>query len=755
MKPVSPRAHLPTDERISHTADPDPSSSREAAVFTMATRRSSFKPNWHFKRSSIAAATSVFVALTVHAQDAATLSTITVNDQTAAPMADVTGFGDVPLLEVPLSVTVVGHTELQNVGARRLADLTQFDASVADAYNSPGYWDFLSVRGFTLDNRFNYRREGLSISAETSIPLENKERIEILKGTSGIQAGTSAPGGLVNYVVKRPTEHDLREINVEWTGRGSLLTAVDLGGRFGAERQFGYRLNVAAEKLRPETYNVDGSRNLFALAADWRLTRDTVLEVEFENSHKSQPSVAGTSVIGNQLPPQPNPRLNLNNQPWSQPSVFDAFTGTVRLQQAINTDWRWSAQVGQQRLKTDDHLAYPFGCSAENVYDRFCSDGTFDMYDFRSDNERRTQTGANLRLQGNVTTGSVKHDLGIGLTSSRVRNRFEEYAYNPVGIGTIDGQTVLPADPSLFVGNTNRDERSLEFALQDAIHWTPEFTTWVGLRHTRLQRDSALTDGSNPTSYSDSLNTPWLAASYKLPNAAVVYASYGEGLESSVMPNNPAIGFTNAGQALPAAKSKQFEVGVKGGSENLGWQLAAFQIKRPISNVDACTRLFVVDCPAGYDGDAVHRGLEASSQWRSGPWALDGSATLLHARREGSTLEPQNNGKRPTNVPDWALRARVAYNLTAVPGMQIEGLLSHEGQRAVTADESIMLGAWTRVDATLRYNTKLGATNTTWILGVDNLFDKTYFQESPTQFGHIYLFSGAPRTFRIGFRVSL
>jgi iron complex outermembrane receptor protein len=64
------------------------------------------------------------------------------------------------------------------------------------------------MRGFTLDNRFNYRRDGLPISAETSLPLDNKERIEILKGTSGIQAGTSAPGGLVNYVIKRPTEQD-------------------------------------------------------------------------------------------------------------------------------------------------------------------------------------------------------------------------------------------------------------------------------------------------------------------------------------------------------------------------------------------------------------------------------------------------------------------------------------------------------------------------------------------------------------------
>ena len=149
---------------------------------------------------------------------------MTVNATPGGAAADVSGFGDVPLRELPMAVTVVGQQQLQDSGARRLADLTTFDASVSDAYNSAGYWDFLTIRGFTLDNRFNYRRDGLPINAETSIPLDNKERVEILKGTSGIQAGTSAPGGLVNFVVKRPTEHNLRDVRLP-AQRGARTSA--------------------------------------------------------------------------------------------------------------------------------------------------------------------------------------------------------------------------------------------------------------------------------------------------------------------------------------------------------------------------------------------------------------------------------------------------------------------------------------------------------------------------------------------------
>ncbi|WP_235579371.1 TonB-dependent siderophore receptor [Pseudorhodoferax sp. Leaf274] len=658
------------------------------------------------------------------------------------PQADVTGFGEQPLRELPLSATVVDAQALQASGARRLADLTQFDASVTDAYNSPGYWDYLSIRGFTLDNRFNYRREGLPISAETSIPLDNKERIEILKGTSGIQAGTSAPGGLVNYVVKRPTEKDLRSATVEVSGRGGVLGAVDLGGRFGVDRVFGYRFNVAHETLRPRVDDLDGRRSLVALAADWRVGRDTLVEAEVEWSRKSQPSQAGYSLLGNVLPPVPSPHLNLNNQPWSQPSVFGALTGTLRIEQALNADWRWSAQLGQQRLKTDDRLAYAFGCDAEGNYDRYCSDGTYDMYDFRSENERRRLTAAQVKLKGKLTTGSIAHDLSAGLLSSRVRNRFQDQAYNYVGEGNVNGSAVTSPDPSLTDFNTNRDERSLELSLQDTVRWSPQWTTWLGLRHTRLDRESVRTDGSRPTGYDSSLTTPWLALSYQIQGGPLLYASYGQGVESYLVPNKSSQ-YLNPGVALPVRKSRQQEIGAKGGDAAWDWQLALFRIVRPVTNIETCG-----NCTGAYDGEAVHQGLEGTLGWRGGPWRLDGGATVLDAKRRGS-VDTAINGTRPVNVPKLVLRGRASYAVPSVPGLAVDGTVVHEGRRSVLTDASVELPSWTRFDAALRYATQLGGVATHWTLGVENLLDRRYYKESPTQFGHVYLFTGAPRTLRL------
>jgi iron complex outermembrane receptor protein len=725
----------------------------------MATLKPAFKPSQPLQPVAQAVAAVLLLASGASAQQApdATLKPVVISERSAAPQADVTGFADAPLARSPFSATVIDARSIEDSGARRLADLYRLDASVSDAYNAVGYWDFATVRGYVLDQTYNFRRDGLPISAETSLPLENKERVEILKGTSGIQAGTSAPGGLISYVVKRPTQNDLRSVRLETTNRGGLLAHADLGGRFGDNQRFGYRLNLAAEDIQSHVRSADGSRHLLALAMDWRLTPDTLIEGEFEQSRRRQPSVPGLSLLGNALPPA-NPFININSQPWSQANVFDNLSGSLGIQQAINSQWRWQAQWASQRLKTDDRLAYPYGCydtgTGDYYWDRYCPNGDFDLYDYRSRNERRNTQSALLKLSGQADTGALRHNLSFGLQSTRFKERGEPQADNnaAVGTGNIFTLPALPPAATFADPYTNRTERSTEFFAYDAIQWTTAFQTWIGLRHTRLERESVRTDGSRATAYERSLTTPWLAATWQLDPQKMLYASYGEGVESEVAPGRSR--YTNAGQPLPALKSRQKELGIKSESQNLRWQATLFDIARPLWG-DAGSCDDVGTCTRQFDGDAHHRGLELGAGTTTGPWTLDASATWIKAERRNAIIDPALNGKRPTNVPDWILRAGVAYRMASVPGLSVQGRVSHEGGRSVVPDGSITLPAWTRVDASLRYETRVSGKPTTWSLSVDNLLNRRYFQESPYQYGHIYLFPGAPRTLRLAVQASL
>src|SRR5690349_1366311 len=112
--------------------------------------------------AAVGCMTAAHAQTTPPAADAASagLPRITVTTPASPPVA-VGGWGDLPLSKLPMQARVYDTETLQRAGVERLADLVRLDPAVSDAYNAVGYWDFLAVRGYVLDPRFNYRRDGL------------------------------------------------------------------------------------------------------------------------------------------------------------------------------------------------------------------------------------------------------------------------------------------------------------------------------------------------------------------------------------------------------------------------------------------------------------------------------------------------------------------------------------------------------------------------------------------------------------------
>ncbi|WP_295522731.1 TonB-dependent siderophore receptor [Limnohabitans sp. Rim8] len=715
------------------------------AFFSPFSRRPSghFEPRLALRATQVASALAWVAMSNAHAQS---LTEITITDKTPS---QVSGFGEVPLSKAPFSAVNIDQQTLQDVGAQRVSDALRLDASVADSYNSPAYWDSLSVRGYTLDNRYNYRREGLPISAETMIPMDNKERIELFKGTSGIQAGTSAPGGLVNYVVKRPPsakDETIRSLSASYGPGKSSSTGLDLGGRFGQDQSLGYRFNAAYEDLDPYTRNTQGHRQLMALAMDWRISPDTKLEWEIERSERQQLGVNGYSLLGDTLPAPADGTRNLTRQPWSVPAVFQGTTGSIRLKQNLDNAWLWTLQYGGQRLKTDDRLSYAYGCGG-SFCDRFYPDGSFDLYDYRSENERRTSDAFQTALSGTAQWGEFQHHL----TFSAMRHKQQDQMpitqlYSYAGTVMQWGDVVAPQTGQTTYFNTNRSEVSTELAFTDRMALTANTSAWWGLRHTQSERSSLSLDPSNPNpvSVTSRFTTPWLALSHSIAAGHTVYASYGEGVELFAAPNNA--NYANAGQLLGVSKSRQTEFGTKGTQGPWQWQASVFHIQRPLAYDDNFTRMV--------DGLQTHLGLDAGLQWTQGSWVLGTQIQWLDARLSGLTQDTRRNGQRPINTPAMSLRALAQYRFADIPGLRSSLHLSHEGARRVTEDGSIHQPSWTTLDLATHYDTRLDGRRVQWTLAIDNLADQRYWRESPKQFGHYYLYPGAPRTLRMGVKAS-
>lgn len=710
----------------------------------------------HFRFSLIALAIAqICVAVPAIAQT--TENVLPVVTVTAAPdttgkatTASVGGFSERPLIETPASISVITQQQMQDRGIRSTTAAVETDASVNDAYNAVGYAEQFSIRGFTLENETSFRKDGLSFSGASSVPLENKERIEILKGLSGLQAGVSTPGGIINYVTKRPTETPVRTLTTEISERGTAYGAIDLGG-MSEDKRFGYRINAATETINSYVKGADGNRNFVSGAFDWHLTDRAVLQLDMDYQHKSQVTAPGYQLLDNiDVPSHVDPKRLLGAAPWVTPVTDDTSNIGLNFKYNIDNNWRVSLGANRYMLKRDDHSAFPAGCNfdagppATGLPVGFCANGDYDIYDYRSDNERHEIFGTQALLQGKVVTGSVTHDLTFGFETMRRKDSFGDPVFNKVvGLGNIYGTrppTPLRTNGESSEVNLRRKDDEMSLFTQDIMDLSDKFKLHAGVRYTELERQQFDGTDEQISKYNKS---------YLLPNAALVftaapdlafYGSYSEGLQHG---GAAPLGTANPlNEVLNPSIAKQFEIGMKKDiAGSLSFTAALFQIKAPLEYTDS-TGTFV------QNGDAVHRGLELGLQGRVIPQLLTSiSLTALDAKQQ-NTGDPALDGKRNVNVPKLKSVAYLDYAVADVPGLNLNTTVTYAGSKAFDTQNQTIVGGYTVVDAGARYVARIGKTPVRFNFMVYNVFNKFYWRDVTQDLGG-YLFPGAPRTYKL------
>jgi iron complex outermembrane receptor protein len=673
-----------------------------------------------------------------HAQDTAhpvAEVVVTGNRFIAVDRASVGGFGEVSLFDTPASITAIGRTQMQDLSIRSTTEAVRFDASVADAYNAVGYAEQFSIRGFALDNNYSYRKDGFAIPGDTQIPLENKERFEIQKGLVGLTAGIATPGGIVNYVTKRPTNTPLRSATVEVSERGTLYGTVDLGGRF-EDRRFGYRINAAAADLHPYVRGANGDRQFVSAAFDWQITPDALLQLDMDYQRKSQITAPGFQLIqGATLPTGVSAKMLLNDQPWTRPVTTKDSNVGLRFEYKLAQDWTATVAGNKHWFKRDDFTAFPYGCSNEGAgyYPGYCANGDYDVYDYQSTGERKSPWGVQAQVQGKFATGAIRHALTAGASYSERHDSFGDYVYDYVGYSNVWHPLVTPHVPADRVTGPVFERRSDEeravFA-QDIVRLTNQWALHAGLRHVQIKRSDAHSD--------DSFVLPNVALVFSPTRDWNVYGAVSHGLQhGGVAPMQT----TNENQVLPPQRSHQVEIGAKAALDNgINLSAALFQIRQGLEYTDA-NNTFV------RNGKETHRGVELSAQGKATP-ALDWSVSLmaLNTRQEG-TGQASLDGKRVTDVPAFKSTAWVQYAVAAIPGLKLDGTWQYSGKKAFDVANTVFVPDYHVFGVGASYGLKWGTTNVILRARAENLFDKFYWRDVTPALGG-YLLPGAPRTFR-------
>jgi iron complex outermembrane receptor protein len=672
-----------------------------------------------------------------HAQDTHPVAEVVVtgNRFIAVDRASVGGFGEASLFDTPASITAIGRTQLQDLSIRSTTEAMRFDASVADAYNAVGYAEQFSIRGFALDNNYSYRKDGFAIPGDTQIPLENKERIEVLKGLAGLTAGIATPGGIVNYVTKRPTNAPLRSATVEVSERGTLYGTVDLGGRF-EDRRFGYRINAAAADLHSYVRGANGDRQFVSAAFDWQITPDALLQLDMDYQRKAQITAPGFQLIQNAtLPTGVSAKMLLNDQPWTRPVTTKDSNLGLRFEYKLAPGWLATVSGNKHWFKRDDFTAFPYGCSNEGAgyYPGYCANGDYDVYDYQSTGERKSPWGVQAQVQGKFATGTIRHALTVGASYSERHDSFGDYVYDYVGYSNIWHPLVTPHVPADRVTGPVFERRSDEeravFA-QDILSLTNQLTLHAGLRHVQIKRSDAHSD--------DSFLLPSVALVFSPAHDWNVYGAISQGLQhGGVAPMQT----TNENQVLAPQRSRQVEIGAKAALDNgINLSGALFQIRQGLEYTDA-NNTFV------RNGKQTHRGIELTAQGKATP-ALDWSVSLmaLNTRQEG-TGQASIDGKRVTDVPAFKSTAWLQYAVAAIPGLKLDGTWQYSGKKAFDVENTVFVPDYHVFGLGASYGLKWGTTNVTLRARAENLFDKFYWRDVTPALGG-YLLPGAPRTFR-------
>ena len=714
----------------------------------------------HFKLSPGAAALALLFTAPGWAQTAGPtqrLEAVTVTGK-AAPVldvdrADVGGLGQT-LARTPQSVTVLSADLLAATASSSLSQAIKLDASLADSYNTTGFIESLSVRGFLLEQGNNFLRNGLPVSNYAPLALENKERIEVLKGVAGLQSGVSAPGGLVNLVTKTPQRDAFTTVSLGADGNGVSKVHMDSNTAWGA---MGVRVNLAAENLHTVFDRADGTREFASVALVTLAAPGTKISADLEYHHKKQPSVPGLGLLdangdgmGDTLPASNYARLNLNNQSWSLPFEATSTNAQLAVDHQVNGDWSVHMGLGTQRTIAHDRLAFPDGCSnATNyVYPGLCANGDADVYDYRSENEERSTWAWDAKLQGKLAALGVQHRLSLGVSGRSARTDLApRQAYNYVGSTNIDKPVALPGDGTALDLNTNSRERAVDVSASLVSDLSSSVQSFVGFRTSQLTRSSERSDGSRAIAFNQTVTTPWAGLSWSPMSSTMLYASWGQGAELEAVPNRLTL-FVNAGQVLPALKSEQTELGVK-------WQPSArvlvsaaiFSIAKPYADDQATASGPPLRVAGGKT--ARHRGLEFSAVGQmDAQLSLQASLTLLDAKYTAA-VDPTLVGQLVTNVPKTKASLFADYKINALPGLSVNGLLTADSGKTVTADGTVALPSAWQMDAGLRYQNRLLGKITQWNLNIENLTDRSYWREAPTQYwGGTYLFPSTPRTLR-------
>ncbi len=635
--------------------------------------------------------------------------------------------GSTPLRDLPYTITVVPEELIQNVQASSASDALRYHPLVQATNTQTRGGDTYNIRGFDSNFLSSKRVDGLR-APEFTVPIEDKERLEVLSGVQGFLYGIASPGGLVNYVTKRPTPTPLASATVGNYGGRQYYVHADLGGRLDSGGRLGYRLNVmAVSNGKTEIDNQTHERQLVSAAIDWRLTRDTLLQFDASHFHRRLRGNQAAFILPTNLPVIAAPDASKNYAQLYAGYVDTTDKVSVSLKSQLSDAWFLRSQLSYDLWETDRN----------NINNTFTSsDGDYTQSQNRQYYKNRVIQG-NLFLDATFDTDAIKHKVTVGYVNESIKNKRPN---NPlsvnlpsIGSGNIANPTYSPEPSYAFSFDASHKfsfQKNMSYVLADQITFNDAWSVVAGVNYASLLVENYnATSGALTSRYDKAKATPILSLLFKPVPYITTYVSYLEALEQGgTAPTTAA----NSGTVFPPLVSKQLEAGVKTRLSGMDLTAAVFRLEKGNQFVDPDDNTYK------QDGKEVHQGFEMTAVGKATErLTLVGGFTVFDATVKKSSVASLE-GKAPVGVPEKIAKAYAEYRWPWLPELTLVGGVSYFGSQWNDPANTQRFPGVTTYDLGARYESRLGGYPFALRLNVFNAADKNYWL-SP-------MFLGDPRT---------
>ncbi|MDZ5614632.1 TonB-dependent siderophore receptor [Achromobacter xylosoxidans] len=618
---------------------------------------------------------------------------------------------DAPVMETPQSISVITRDRMELQGAQSVQQATGYSA------------------GVTANNRIDHRRDGVKIrGADSTHYLDGLlnsawyynntrpdpyalERIEILRGPSGMLYGQGSIGGILNLVSKRPQAEAMRELGVSYGSHDRKQVQADFTGPLDAGGSWLYRIVALGRDSDSAVKHAKDNRYFVAPSLTWRPSAATSLTLLGNLQEDDSGTMAGFFPRRGTVTDTPAGRIPQDffvSEPDFDKYVARQRAAGYQFEHAFNDRLTVRQNLRYTQSAVDYRSIYTAGFTGAS-HGWVPGSDTLLRRKLYQEQKALRQGVADTQAQLSLRAGPVRHTVLAGIDYQRA------ILDSRLGLGG----TAAPIDvhhpvygnyvaPTSYAWSTYRAHQTGLY-LQDQLEWE-RWLLMLGLRHdhSRTSVDNDPKGGAD-----DSALTRRFGLMYRSVAGLNPYISYAESFEGQT-------GLNKANEPFKPLRGKQWEAGAKyqPAGRNLTLTAAIFAM---IENNRKVPGVVNGRADTVQVGQARTRGLELEALASQGNLDLVASYTYLDARVARG--KPAEEGRQLSGIARhmasfWAnyrFRAFGVSGLVAGAGARYNGThddgTGHNGMAAVTL-----------YDAVLAYD----AGPMRMALNVTNLFDKRY-----------------------------